>query len=191
MAKAELLIVYDEHGGLFDHIPPPATVSPDRINSSAPFFAFDRLGVRVPAVLVSPYIEAGTIISDTVFDHASLAATARKVFLGAGWQDTFLTARDKAAKTFEGVLTRTAPRSAKEVDPTKFHELQLAAHSLSFSERALQQAARPLSDHQQALTAAMASAAATRMTQAQANSLHEQVFKAAVHGPAVRGAGGQ
>src|SRR6185312_3592728 len=38
-----LVIVYDEHGGLFDHIPPPATVSPDGINSNAPFFAFDRL----------------------------------------------------------------------------------------------------------------------------------------------------
>ncbi len=146
-----LVIVYDEHGGLFDHIPPPAAVSPDNINSKAPFFAFDRLGVRVPAVLVSPYIEAGTVISDTVFDHASLAATARKVFLGAGWRDTFLTQRDKAANTFEGVLTRTVPRSAKEVDPTKFHQAQLAAHALSLTDRALQQATRPLSDHQQRL----------------------------------------
>ncbi|MGA8028550.1 MAG: alkaline phosphatase family protein [Bryobacteraceae bacterium] len=186
-----LVIVYDEHGGLFDHIPPPASVSPDGINSNAPFFAFDRLGVRVPAVLISPYIEAGTIISDTVFDHASLAATARKVFIGAGWQDTFLTQRDKAANTFEAVLTLAAPRSAKEVDPTKFHQAQLAAHALSLTDRALQQAARPLSDHQQALTAVMASAAATRLTQAQASSLHEQVFKTAVHGPAAAAAGGQ
>lgn len=185
-----LVIVYDEHGGLFDHIPPPASVSPDGINSATPFFAFDRLGVRVPAVLVSPYIEPGTVISSTVFDHTSLAATARKVFLGAGWQDTFLTQRDKAANTFEGVLTRAAPRDAKEVDPTKFHRMQLAAHSSTLADRARQQAARPLSDHQQALTAVMASAAAERMTQAQANSLHKQIKKA-VHGSAVIGAGGQ
>lgn len=185
-----LVIVYDEHGGLFDHIPPPASVSPDNINSSSPFFAFDRLGVRVPAVLVSPYIEAGTIISDTVFDHSSLAATARKIFLGSGWQDTFLTQRDKAANTFEGVLTRATPRDAKEVDPTKFHVAQLAAHTLSLTDRALRQAARPLSDHQQALTAVMATAAATRMTQAQANA-HTAAFKASVHGPGALGAGGR
>jgi phospholipase C len=186
-----LVIVYDEHGGLFDHIPPPAAVSPDNINSAQPFFAFDRLGVRVPAILVSPYIEAGTVISDTVFDHASLAATARKVFLGAGWQDAFLTQRDKAANTFESVLTLSTPRSAKEVDPTKFHKEQIAAHPLNMRERALQQAARPLTDHQQALTAVMASAAASKMTQAEANALHQKVFKAAVHGGAAQGAGGQ
>jgi len=192
-----LVIVYDEHGGLFDHIAPPAAVSPDGINSAAPFFAFDRLGVRVPAVLVSPYIEAGTVISDTVFDHSSLAATARKVFLGAGWQDTFLTQRDKAANTFEGALTRTTPRSAKEVDPTRFHQAQIAAHPLSLTDRAVRQAAKPLSDHQRALSAVMASAMATqltsdaapRMTQNEANKLHNQI-KTAVHGAgAVAGAG--
>lgn len=75
-----LVIVYDEHGGLFDHMAPPAAVSPDNINSSSPFFAFDRLGVRVPAVLVSPYIAPGTVITD-VFDHTSIIATARKVLI--------------------------------------------------------------------------------------------------------------
>ncbi len=140
-------------------------------------------------MLVSPYIEAGTVVSDTVFDHSSLIATARKMFLGAGWQDTFLTQRDKAANTFEGVLTRSVPRSAKEVDPTRFHAARLAAHSLNLGERAVQQAGRALTDHQQALTAVMASAAATRLTQAQANELHQQL-KAAVHGPVAVGAGG-
>ena len=184
-----LVIVYDEHGGLFDHIAPPSinVPNPDGHNSSNPFFAFDRLGVRVPAVLVSPYIEAGTIITD-VFDHSSLIATARKVFLGSGWENKFLTKRDQAANTFEAALTRATPRSAKEVDPTKFHQLQLAAHAVSLEDRARQQAATPLSEHQQALTAVMASAAASHMTQGQASDLHEQVFKAAVHGPAAAGA---
>ena len=76
------------------------------------------------------------------------------------------------------------------MDPTKFHNAQLGAHSLSLSERAMQQAGRVLTDHQQALTAVMASARATRMTQAQATALHEQV-KAAIHGPSIAvGAGG-
>jgi phospholipase C len=184
-----LVIVYDEHGGLFDHIPPPAAASPDGINSPSPAFGFDRLGVRVPAVLVSPYIQAGTVITD-VFDHSSLAATARKVFIGAGWEDTFLTQRDKAANTFEAALTLATPRSAKEVDPTKFHLAQLAAHTMTVADRARQQAAMPLTDHQQALMTVMASAAAAGMTQGQA-AQHQDALKTIVHGDAVRVAGGQ
>jgi phospholipase C len=183
-----LVIVYDEHGGLFDHIPPPAAVSPDNIDSVSPAFGFDRLGVRVPAVLVSPYIPAGTVIGDTVFDHASLAATARKVFIGAGWEDTFLTQRDKVANTFEGVLTLAAPRAANEVDPTRFHQQVLAAHSVSLADRARMQAASPLSDHQQALVAVMATAAANRMTQASAAQMHQNM-KTLVHPPGAQAAG--
>ena len=152
---------------MFRHRP---RLVPIGIDSVSPKFRFDRLGVRVPAVLVSPYIQAETVITDT-FDHALAAATARKVFLGAGWQDTFLTQRDKVANTFEGALTLATPRSPKEVDPTKFHQAQLAAHPMSIEERARIQAAQPLSDHQIALTAVMASAAAQRMTQGQAAKL--------------------
>lgn len=181
-----LVIVYDEHGGLFDHIPPPAAVPPDTVKSIDPSFAFDRLGVRVPAVLVSPYIEAGTIISDTVFDHSSLVATARKVFLGDEWEGKFLTERDRAANTFEGVLTRDQPRSAKEVDVSGKHQAAIAGRPLSLA--AAQQAARSLSDHQIALVGVMASAAGTNithddaanMTQAEAAALHQQL-KATIH----------
>jgi phospholipase C len=81
-----LLIVYDEHGGIFDHVVPPAC-TPDQFTASAndtgtPLpFAFDRLGVRVPAILVSPWIPAGTVVN-RVFDHASIPATVTKFFLG-------------------------------------------------------------------------------------------------------------
>ncbi|HUA17413.1 MAG TPA: alkaline phosphatase family protein [Bryobacteraceae bacterium] len=156
-----LVIVYDEHGGLFDHIPPPATVSPDGINSTDPFFAFDRLGVRVPAVLVSPYIEAGTIINDRVFDHASLAATAQQIFLGEGWRtNAGLTNRDRQANTFEGVVTRAVARAANEVDITGKHNQAVAGRTLTMADRALQQVAMPPSEHQQALAQVMASLAA-------------------------------
>ena len=81
-----LLIVYDEHGGIYDHVVPPAC-PPDQFTASANDtgtgmpFAFDRLGVRVPAILVSPWIPAGTVV-DRVFDHASIPATVTKFFLG-------------------------------------------------------------------------------------------------------------
>src|SRR5260370_12934010 len=81
-----LAIVYDEHGGLYDHVPPPTTVNPDNkawVNdgvSTDPSFNFTRLGVRVPAVLISPYIPSGTIGS-RVYDHTSIIATALKQLL--------------------------------------------------------------------------------------------------------------
>jgi phospholipase C len=53
-----LLIVYDEHGGIYDHVEPPACYS-GRIQDATTGFKFDRLGIRVPAVLVSPWIRRG------------------------------------------------------------------------------------------------------------------------------------
>jgi phospholipase C len=85
-AKTALLIVYDEHGGIFDHVPPPPCTQ-DQFTASANDtgtgmeFKFDRLGVRVPAILVSPWIPKGTVV-DRVFDHASIPATVTKFFLG-------------------------------------------------------------------------------------------------------------
>ncbi|KAL3688419.1 hypothetical protein R1sor_014728 [Riccia sorocarpa] len=57
-----LLITYDEHGGFYDHIPTPVThiPNPDGMNASYPeFFAFNRLGVRVPTIAISPWINKG------------------------------------------------------------------------------------------------------------------------------------
>jgi phospholipase C len=85
-ASTALLIVYDEHGGIFDHVIPPLC-TPDQFTATANDtgtgqpFAFDRLGVRVPAILVSPWIPKGTVVS-RVFDHASIPATVTKFFLG-------------------------------------------------------------------------------------------------------------
>lgn len=81
-----LLITYDEHGGIYDHVPPPDCTQ-DQFTASANDtgtgmeFKFDRLGVRVPAVLVSPWIPKGTVVN-RVFDHASIPATVTKFFLG-------------------------------------------------------------------------------------------------------------
>lgn len=109
--KTLLLIVYDEHGGLYDHVAPPACVNPDGKNSANPPFDFKRLGVRVPAVMVSPYIKPGTVIGSTdgsMLEHASIIATARKLFL-PDWQNTSLTERDKNAAPFDHVLTLATP----------------------------------------------------------------------------------
>jgi len=147
-----LLIVYDEHGGLYDHVPPPATVNPDGKNSLDPPFDFMRLGIRVPAVVVSPWIEAG-VIDHTQYDHTSIAATARKLFLGDQWQVKFLTARDQIANPFDGNLTRNTPRT-DTVDFTAPHKaaaLARAADPAQKADRIAQHAALPLSDLQKTL----------------------------------------
>ena len=48
-----LVVLYDEHGGYFDHVPPPPSINPDgRISADDPPFCFDRLGIRIPALLL-------------------------------------------------------------------------------------------------------------------------------------------
>jgi phospholipase C len=78
-----LLVTYDEHGGFYDHIPPPATVSPgDKISDAKNNhhnFDFTQLGVRVPAIVISPFIPAGTIDHST-HEHCSLLAAVENVF---------------------------------------------------------------------------------------------------------------
>jgi phospholipase C len=104
-----LIITYDEHGGCYDHVPPPENaVAPDNSPGESGF-DFKRFGVRVPTVLVSPLIPAGTVYrttSATPFDHTSILATLEKRFGVAP-----LTARDAAAPDVGGVLTLAAPRT--------------------------------------------------------------------------------
>jgi phospholipase C len=115
-----LLIAYDEHGGTFDHVPPPTCLSdgfvaqPDATGTGKPFL-FDRLGVRVPAVLVSPWVPRGTVVgTDRVFEHASIPATATK-FLLQDYDNR--SPREKTAETFLDLLTLNQMRAdAPEFD---------------------------------------------------------------------------
>src|SRR5579864_8580782 len=81
-----LLITYDEHGGIFDHVPPPDCpkdkfTADGNATGTGVAFEFNRLGVRVPSILISPWIPKGAVV-DRVFDHASIPATITKFFLG-------------------------------------------------------------------------------------------------------------
>ncbi|MBB2203264.1 alkaline phosphatase family protein [Gluconacetobacter tumulisoli] len=97
------IITYDEHGGCFDHVVPPAATPPGGTATGG--FRFDYYGVRVPAVIVSPYIKKGSFIrppSLTPFDHTSIIATLRKLF---GIEA--LTLRDMAAPDILSCMTMT------------------------------------------------------------------------------------
>lgn len=101
-----LVLTYDEHGGFWDSRPPGPAVNPTPAAPPAPSpFAFDRLGVRVPTILISPWLAAG--VDATVYDHTSIPETVRRL-----WRLTSppLTARSAAANTFEGRLL-ASPRS--------------------------------------------------------------------------------
>jgi phospholipase C len=102
-----LLIVWDEHGGLFDHVRPPRLPYGDSFRSIKPKFDFDQLGVRVGAVVVSPYVKAG--VDHTLFEHASIPATATQQFIGDPSRHApFL--REKKANTMLHLLADIAPR---------------------------------------------------------------------------------
>ena len=105
-----LLIGWDEPGGTYDHVAPGPVPPPD---PSAPAgelgFTFDRSGYRVPAIIVSPWVEPGSVYNEE-YRHTSLIATLRKTWhLGQAF-----TQRDAAARTFDHVFTRDVARGPDE-----------------------------------------------------------------------------
>ncbi|MFT4552055.1 MAG: phospholipase C [Chlamydiales bacterium] len=112
-----LVITYDEHGGCFDHVAPPNGAKSPIEGAGEDGFRFNRFGVRVPTVLISPLIKKGCVARPagwTPFDHASVISTVRKTFK----LDKPLNARDEAAPDLGCVLTLTTARKDKpEVKP--------------------------------------------------------------------------
>jgi phospholipase C len=102
-----LVITYDEHGGFYDHVAPPPAVPPgDKFDPAncRHDFRFDQLGVRVPAVIVSPHVPRG-VIDHTVYDHTSVLATVEQLY---GLDP--MTKRDAAAARFDHLFATTTPR---------------------------------------------------------------------------------
>jgi phospholipase C len=107
--KSLLVIVWDEHGGFYDHVAPPAAIPPGDTLPRSKYnqygFTFAQYGVRVPAIVVSPLIPRNTI-DHRVYDHASVPATLEALFGLAP-----LTARDASAKSLLSLLSLAEPRT--------------------------------------------------------------------------------
>lgn len=111
------LITYDEHGGFYDHVEPPPAIPPRAGQVASNGFRFDRYGVRVPAVVVSPYVARGTV-DHAVYDHTSIIRTAREWFGFSG----DLGAREANARSFADLLSLAAPRAdtPRRIDAAPF-----------------------------------------------------------------------
>ena len=97
-----LIIAYDEHGGFYDSVapgaaPPPGDAPPFKVNQHG--FDFSVFGVRVPAVVVSPWIAQG-VVDSKVYDHSSVLATLECLF-----ELPALTARDAQANDLLHLIT--------------------------------------------------------------------------------------
>lgn len=105
--KTLLIVTYDEHGGCFDHVPPLAAPVPDQYDTDP----FNRYGVRVPTILISPLISPGQIFRANTapapnLDHTSIIRTVFDRFLTSS---DYLLARDQTAPSVADVLDLTSP----------------------------------------------------------------------------------
>jgi phospholipase C len=153
-----LIITFDEHGGFYDHQAPPRTAVPtgDDLTyaSQGHPFAFDRLGVRVPAIVVSAYTQKGTVVgrdpqaAAAVFDHGSVLATVEKRF---GLPP--LTRRDASANTLDVAVNLSVARTdaIAKLPPTAPDSAVAGAASLIDLPAAAPKA--PLSRNQETMSA--------------------------------------
>jgi phospholipase C len=118
-----LVWLYDEHGGYYDHVPPPSAVEPDDVKPDVddPTARYNRYGFRAPAVIVSPYARPGHVIHE-IHDHTSVLRLIENK-----WNLAPLTARDAAANNLLDALDLTAP-------PLFLKPPALAAPALGFAE---------------------------------------------------------
>lgn len=135
-AKTVLLVTYDEHGGLYDHVAPPTdAIAPEPfgrpprswmprligwfVEQPRSRFPFNALGPRVPTVIVSPRIAQQW--DDTCYDHSAIPRTVRKLFAPG---TAPLSAREDASPTFDRLVTLAQPRidlptCARSSDPRR------------------------------------------------------------------------
>jgi len=107
-----LVITFDEHGGIFDHVAPPYCERPWPHDQSDGF-VYDLMGPRVPTIVVSPFIEPKTIFRSTTpvaYDSTSFMATLLR-WCGIPKERWYMGDRTQAAPTFEGIFTRAKART--------------------------------------------------------------------------------
>jgi phospholipase C len=104
--QSVFVVIFDEHGGFFDHVPPPRGYPlGDGSVDNSHHFQFDQLGVRVPAVIASPWIPRN-VIDHIKYDHTSVLSSVVRLFGLAS-----LTQRDRAANQFLDMFSMITART--------------------------------------------------------------------------------
>ena len=153
-----LIITHDEHGGCYDHLSPGTAVPPGGFSRQEDGFKFNRLGVRVPMVMVSAYIAPETIVNK-VHEHTSFAKT-----MEGKWGLPTLTKRDAAAPDFSEVFTSSTPRPASTWPILSDHPIPRAWFARNFQNA-------PLNDLQRSIVGMAAALPRSRRLGLQANRL--------------------
>ncbi|GGD68054.1 alkaline phosphatase family protein [Microbacterium murale] len=100
-----LLVTFDEHGGIYDHVAPPAATPPTKPAEPGEMgFTFDRLGARVPAIVISAHTAAGTVINDEMHHGSVVKTLCEQHGLSP------LTRRDADAPSMRNAVTLKTPR---------------------------------------------------------------------------------
>lgn len=110
-AKTLMIVTYDEHGGFFDHVPPPA------IPGKAGGQSYSYTGPRVPAFLISPFVDPGQVFSETL-DHTSFLTLLDERFNGGNGYSPAVTQRQKALGRISRALrSKARPGAAPNLAP--------------------------------------------------------------------------
>lgn len=156
--KILLIILFDEHGGCYDHVVPPGkqnpfgcdlAVSPDGVvippsQEGGSGFNFDRLGVRVPAIVVSAYTEQQTILNNC-FDHTSVLSTVVNCFSLPTGQ---LGQRQQISPDVSAALNLQKPRTDHPPIPQPLEAAPKAGELLRAGRSLLQARSKTLSELQ-------------------------------------------
>lgn len=146
-----LIITFDEHGGCYDHVPPPPKVTPPDLEGYTKWsdFGFTRLGVRVPTVMVSAHIAKNTVIN-TPMHHASFLKTMQtkwnKVRKG---KFPTLSPRQADAPEFSEVFTSAKTRPTSDWPEPPEPVIPKELYTIDFSDA-------PLNDLQRSIVAGVA-----------------------------------
>jgi len=116
-----LIVTYDEHGGYFDHVSPPA------VPAHAGGVNFATTGVRIPAFVVSPYVKSGTVFSDQVDNTSILQLLADRFTPGRGYSPA-VSARQQYFKPLSTILDNPAVTTKPNpIDDSAFSQVVTGA----------------------------------------------------------------
>lgn len=108
-AQTLMVVYYDEHGGFYDHVPPPSFDNKSAGNAAPPApYAFNTLGPRIPNILISPWVSPGTVSHD-LYDHTSVLQLLAEIFTpGKQYSDAVANRAAQGIKSLSTALTDTS-----------------------------------------------------------------------------------